>query len=48
MQPSDIYMSEKLMQWQQEEIRKEAREMWKWKSVKKRKVYILLTNLFFF
>lgn len=48
MQPTDLYVSEKLMQWQQQELENEAREHWKWKSIKKRKVYMLLTNLFFF
>jgi len=47
MQPTDIYLSEKLMQWQQQELEKEAREHWKWKPFKQRKVYVLLTSLFF-
>jgi hypothetical protein len=48
MQPADLYVSEKLMQWQQQDLEIEARELWKYKSIKKRKVYMLLTNLFFF
>ncbi|WP_187273825.1 hypothetical protein [Paenibacillus sp. N3.4] len=48
MQPTDLYVSEKLMQWQQQELEFEAREHWKWKSLKKRKVYVLLANLLFF
>ncbi|GGI44645.1 hypothetical protein GCM10008018_08140 [Paenibacillus marchantiophytorum] len=48
MQSTDFYASEKLMQWQQQGLEIEARELWKFKSVKKRKVYMLLTSLFFF
>ncbi|MBD0381201.1 hypothetical protein [Paenibacillus sedimenti] len=48
MQPTDIYLSEKLMQWHQQELEKEARELWKWKSFKQRKVFVMLTNLLFF
>ncbi|MCY9663228.1 hypothetical protein P5G65_14155 [Paenibacillus chondroitinus] len=48
MQPSNLYVSEKLMQWQQQELEVEARELWKFKSIKKRKVYMMITSLFFF
>jgi hypothetical protein len=48
MQPTDIYLSEKLIEWQQQEIDREARELWKWKSIKRRKVYVMLINLFFY
>ncbi|WNR43254.1 hypothetical protein [Paenibacillus roseipurpureus] len=47
MQPTDLYVSEKLMEWQLHELESEAREHWKWKAVKKRKVSVLLTSLFF-
>ncbi|MFD0698664.1 hypothetical protein ACFQZT_31805 [Paenibacillus sp. GCM10027628] len=48
MQPTDIYLSEKLMQWQQQELEREARELWKWKSFKQRKVYVMLSSFFLF
>ncbi|MBP1963546.1 hypothetical protein ACFPES_01900 [Paenibacillus sp. GCM10023248] len=48
MQPSNLYVSEKLMQWQQHDLEVEARELWKFKSIKKRKVYMMITSLFFF
>ncbi|WP_436241757.1 hypothetical protein [Paenibacillus sp. LjRoot56] len=47
MQPTDLYVSEKLMEWQQHDLESQSREHWKWQAGRKRKVYVLLTSLFF-
>ncbi|MGG1518446.1 hypothetical protein ABE504_23710 [Paenibacillus oryzisoli] len=47
MQPTDLYVSEKLMEWQQQDLASTAAEHWKWKAVRKRKVYVLLASLLF-
>ncbi|UJF31671.1 hypothetical protein [Paenibacillus hexagrammi] len=50
MLPNMIYSSEKMMQWQQQELEKQSRGQWMWSAAKQpvNQFRMLMISLFFF